>query len=130
MIDTTFREIYVDIDSDFQRFEQSKTCQHIRENMKNEKLKHLIGNVYEIYVRKSSSGNVHLRLDLENAIDVLEMFELRALFHDDTVRIAIDLRRLVLQGEDEINRIFSSKFKDGVKYEAGEWKMWYRREIE
>ena len=44
--------------------------------------------------------------------------------HDDIYRIGIDLRRLALQGEDEINRIFDMKFKNGKKYEAGNWQGW------
>ena len=115
--------IYIDIDVRFEEFVKGdlKIYELIMENMKFIEKKF---GKFLTYIRKSSSGNVHIKLDFENDISVLEHFEIRSLMHDDIYRIGIDLRRLAIQGEDEINRIFDMKFKNGVKFEAGNREEW------
>jgi hypothetical protein len=115
-------ELYVDIDQDFNRFLKSRTWDYIKENWKY--VKHLYQNQsypVMLYYRRSSSGNVHLMLKSDYQPSVIEQFQIRALLHDDPWRIGIDLRRLAIQGESEINRIFNMKVKNGVVYKVGPW---------
>ena len=115
-------ELYIDIDQDFDKFLESRTWEYIKENWKY--VKRLYQNQsYPImlYYRRSSSGNVHLMLESDYPPTVIEQFQIRALLHDDPWRIGIDLRRLTIQGEDEINRIFSMKVKNGIVYRVGPW---------
>lgn len=118
-----FREIYVDIDQSFETFNSSRTAMFIRANVV---LYNSRGNnkIDRIDIRRSSSGNVHLKIFLNLPVDFLGMMVLRSLMHDDVYRMAIDLRRSYFQGEQETNRIFSSKWKDGKEYRAGEWQRW------
>ena len=117
MITMSF-ELYIDIDQDFKEFLNSNTWSYIKQNWKYiEEFK-----LYpELYYRRSSSGHVHLKLEFQSEPDILVQFEIRALMHDDPFRIALDLRRLPIQGKDEINRIFSSKYKYGQLHSVGEW---------
>ena len=113
-------ELYVDIDQDFDKFLKSRTWDYIRQNWKY--VKHLYKSYRVVlYYRRSSSGNVHLMLKSDYRPSVIEQFEVRALLHDDPWRIGIDLRRLAIQGESEINRIFNMKVKNGVVYKVGPW---------
>ena len=120
-------ELYVDIDQDFDKFLKSRTFRYIKENWKY--VTDIIGkyiwsehfDVF-LYYRRSSSGNVHLKLEIPDNVEILDQFQIRALLHDDPWRIGIDLRRLAIQGQSEINRIFEMKVKDGVVHRVGEWK--------
>ena len=113
-------QLYVDIDQDFYRFLKSKTWQYIKDNWKHvERL--YKGYSVVLYYRRSASDHVHLMLTSEYVPPLLDQFEIRSLLHDDPWRIGIDLRRLAIQGESEINRIFNMKIKNGVVYRAGEW---------
>ncbi len=114
-------DIYIDIDIKFDLFEGSRTRELIEKNIPI--IKEKFGR-FVIYKRKSSSGNVHLKLVFDHDIAILDHFMIRSLMHDDIYRIGIDLRRLAIQGENEINRIFKAKYKNGVKYEAGNWEIW------
>ena len=117
---TMIFELYVDIDQDFDKFLKSRTCDYIRQNWKY--VKHLYQSYRVVlYYRRSSSGNVHLMLESDYRPSVIEQFQVRALLHDDPWRIGIDLRRLTIQGESEINRIFNMKVKNGVVYRVGPW---------
>ena len=111
-------ELFIDIDQDFKEFLNSNTWSYIKQNWKYiEDFK-----LYpELYYRRSSSGHVHLKLEFLTEPDILVQFEIRALMHDDPFRISLDLRRLPIQGKDEINRIFSSKYKYGQLHSVGEW---------
>ena len=111
-------ELYIDIDQDFGRFLESKTWGFIKSNWKYIEEAELFP---ELYYRRSSSGHVHLKLEFETEPDLMIQFQIRALMHDDPFRIALDLRRLPIQGKDEINRIFSSKYKNGQLNSVGEW---------
>jgi hypothetical protein len=116
-------ELYVDIDQDFDKFLKSRTFGYIKENWKY--VKGILSRyswVENLLMRRSSSGNVHLMLLIPANVPVLDQFQIRALLHDDPWRLGIDLRRLAIQGEHEINRIFEMKVKDGVVHSVGEWK--------
>ena len=116
---TMVYELYIDIDQDFKEFLKSNTWSYIKQNWKYIEEYKLFP---EVYYRMSSSGHVHLKLELQSEPDLLVQFEIRALMHDDPFRIALDLRRLPIQGKDEINRIFSSKYKNGQLNSVGEWE--------
>ena len=113
-------ELFVDIDQDFNHFLKSRTWDYIKRNWD------YVRNLYKsfevnLYYRKSSSDYVHLMLRSSYTPSVIEQFQVRALLHDDPWRIGIDLRRLAIQGEDEINRIFEMKVKNGTVYKVGPW---------
>ena len=116
-------ELYIDIDNDFEKFLISRTFGYIKQNMVEvERLLDKEENFIEkIQYRRSASGHVHLKLELDFEPDLLIAFQVRALMHDDPWRIGIDLRRLAFQGKSEINRIFSSKYRNGIMQEVGEW---------
>ena len=116
-----FKELYIDIDQDFNKFLKSRTFGYIKENWKYVKGILKMSEI-PLFYRRSSSGNVHLKLEIPDNIPVLDQFQIRALLHDDPWRIGIDLRRLAVQGEHEINRIFEMKVKDGVVHKVGEWR--------
>lgn len=112
------KEIYIDIDVKYESFRELRLYGLIKQNIPI--IKNQFGN-FEIWIRRSSSGNVHLRLNFDRDLSVLEHFQVRSLMHDDIYRIGIDLRRLAIQGENEINRIFEMKVKNGVVYKVGPW---------
>ena len=112
------REVYIDIDVKFESFKQLKVYELIKQNIPIIRKK--FGD-FDLWMRRSSSGNVHIRLDFQRDLTVLEHFQVRSMMHDDIYRIGIDLRRLTLQGENEINRIFDMKAKNGKIYRASPW---------
>ena len=120
--------LYVDIDQDFKLFLKSRTWEYIKKNWKyvidillKYQGKEYLNILLPLWYRKSSSGNVHLRLIVPSEMSVLDQFKVRALLHDDPWRMGIDLRRLAIQGEEEINRIFEMKVKNGIFYRVGPW---------
>ena len=128
-METKFKALYIDIDQDYDKFLKSRTWEYIKMNWKY--VRDIINKYPEkiedfgvpvLYYRKSSSGNVHLKVWLPDSVSVLDQFIIRSLLHDDPWRIGIDLRRLYIQGEHEINRIFEMKVKDGKVFRVGEWR--------
>lgn len=123
-----YRELYIDIDQDFNHFFGSRTWSYIKSNWKY--VTDIIGKYVSLpeyfgislYYRRSSSGNVHLKVMIPESVEVLDQFIIRSLLHDDPWRIGIDLRRLYVLGEHEINRIFEMKVKDGKVFRVGEWR--------
>ena len=114
------KEIYVDIDLKRELFRASKTWELIRKNLIEIEKRY---GKFVLYIRTSSSGNVHLKIEFENAVTVLDMFMIRSLMHDDIYRIGIDLRRLFLQGSTEINRIFDMKARGQQILQASDWEL-------
>ena len=116
-----FENIYIDIDMDYDRFPKSKTWELIQKNLP--VIEENYGT-FDLYIRRSSSGHVHLWLAFKiivKDVEILDHFVIRSLMHDDIFRIGIDLRRLFYQGPGEINRIFEMKYKNGMKHEVGKW---------
>lgn len=72
--------------------------------------------------RRSSSGNVHVRLFFPGEVSVLDAFMIRAWMFDDQTRLALDMARYLKTGDlNEMNRCFDEKGTvNGVK-KAGEW---------
>ncbi len=72
--------------------------------------------------RRSSSGNVHVRLTFPQDILVLDSFLARAWLADDLKRMRLDMMRYLSTGSlHEINRCFSEKCVGGVSHSAGPW---------
>ena len=76
--------------------------------------------VESIYIRKSSSGNIHVSIHLKHPVSFWDRVVIRAWLHDDPSRIVNDIKRFT-KGEP-IERLFSTKGTDGVFRHAGEWK--------
>ena len=72
--------------------------------------------------RRSSRGNVHVRLRFAYPISVLDGFMIRAWMMDDQTRLSLDLARYLMTDDlHEMNRCFDEKAEsDGVK-RAGPW---------
>lgn len=120
---TCYDTIYVDIDVKYDFFQTSDLFNIIKEN-----LRLLDGwKIFSaVYIRRSSSNNVHLRLNLAFGVGFEESMIIRSLLHDDPYRLAIDMRRIVFQDGEECNRIFSSK--NGRV--AGDWQLLQYKEDE
>ena len=116
--------IFVDIDQDYDRFFESKTWTHIKENLRmifdSRKMNY---GLRDIYIRKSSRGHVHLRFDFNSKMSFPDHFVFRSLMHDDPWRLSIDLRRYWTQGERGINRLFDTKIKDDDTFQSGNWTV-------
>jgi len=117
-----FKEVYVDIDLRYDTFNRTKIFKHMMDNYY--EIQTAWNNVIsEIYIRKSSSGNVHLKLVIHKDYDLTfpYMMMLRTMLFDDPLRIGLDMRRVAIRGLNEVNRIFSTKIKDGSVNHVGEW---------
>lgn len=57
---------------------------------------------YKMYIRKSSTGNTHVRIELPYKIPFTLQLMIRAYLRDDAFRITNDLRRL-LTGQDYVD---------------------------
>ena len=105
------REITLDWDLPFTHIQESilydRTVQFCKERK------------FKMFIRKSSNGNVHVRIESPYVISIMECFEIRALLGDDKARLAVDLVR-DYKGM-EINRIWDKKFKHGKLMKAGSW---------
>lgn len=78
----------------------------------------------QILIRKSSNGNVHVKIILNRNVTLLEQFEIRAVLRDDVSRIRLDLLRLWEMHED-IERLWDAKLTaDEIKV-AGDWLTVY-----
>jgi len=117
-----FKEVYVDIDLKYGTFDRTNIFKHMLDNY--HEIQSAWDNVIsEIYIRKSSSGNVHLKLVIDKDYDLTfpYMMMLRTMLFDDPLRIGLDMRRVAKHGLNEVNRIFSTKIKDGSVNHVGEW---------
>jgi len=117
-----FKEVYVDIDLKYDTFSGTKIFKHMLDNY-NEIQTAWNNIISEIYIRKSSSGNVHLKLVIDKDYDLTftYMMMLRTMLFDDPLRIGLDMRRVAVRGINEVNRIFSTKIKDGSVNHVSEW---------
>ena len=117
-------EIYIDIDTPYLIYIYS--FHYIYMKKKINYLKEVFGDI-EVYIRKSSSGNTHLKLEFKT-VEIFEGFTfydsliIRAYLDDDEKRIRADcFRYFVLNDIEETNRIFDCKIKNDIVYNAGEW---------
>lgn len=103
----------LDIDIPYEKFDFNELLN---------KINNKIGDIVKhVLIRKSSSGNVHVRIELSLNLDVYNIFKLRYYFGDDMNRIIIDMFRL--QENETIDRLWDLKFVDNKIGHAGEWVM-------
>jgi hypothetical protein len=100
------------------------TIHHTRRQL-SELIRHMEISGIKGEYRRSSSGNVHVRLTFDQDIyvlTVLDSFLIRAWLADDLMRLRLDMMRYVsTRSLHEINRCFSEKCVGGVSHSAGPW---------
>lgn len=78
--------------------------------------------VFARFIRKSSNGNVHLKIYFRSDISLFDSLLIRAYLGDDPKRLACDLRRFYLTRlEVKTGRCFDEKYQDGELHTAGPW---------
>ena len=76
-------------------------------------------------IRKSSSGNTHVRITVSGELTRIDELMIRAIMHDDSRRIRGDLERLCL-GSSVFGLIFSEKgYLPDIVKKCGEWQEVY-----
>ena len=113
--ETTTAMITVDIDEPYSEW--------TRENLpRMRKTIYRVPGVKSAFIRKSSGGNVHIRVHLDREISMFESFLLRAHFGDDAARLACDLDRFYRTGKlEDTGRTFDQKYTRGTIRYAGKW---------
>jgi hypothetical protein len=72
--------------------------------------------------RRSSNGNVHVRLFFPEDVSVLDAFMARAWLFDDQTRLSKDLARYLITDDlNEMNRCFDEKGDINGSKKAGPW---------
>jgi hypothetical protein len=122
------KEIFIDIDLRYDGFKTTKTYKLMMANLiKMVSQWHIIDDVF---IRKSASGNVHIKVVTKSEVDFVTTLIIRSMLHDDIYRIGIDLRRIAYKGLSETNRIFSTGVKDGNIGHVGDWEHLILEEID
>jgi hypothetical protein len=81
-----------------------------------------VGMRIEAKYRRSSSGNVHVRLFFPCEVTVLDAFMIRAWMFDDQTRLALDMARYLKSNDlNEMNRCFDEKGDINGSKKAGPW---------
>lgn len=100
-------------------------------------LKDNASKIRSAYIRRSSSGNTHVIVYLNEPQDDTTLYRLRYLLRDDIMRIKLDnIRDLIQSGEWSVGnyrvggaggtgRLFDWKIKNGSLSESGEWTRIY-----
>jgi hypothetical protein len=112
--------VTIDVDMFIEDWEQSqrdtakaKICQ----------MEHRFNTLIHSWYRRSSSNNVHILLEFEHSLPMLDIFLIRAFMKDDPVRLILDMHRYFrTEDVDKMNRCFDEKIHitEGVK-KAGDW---------
>ena len=117
--------IYIDIDVQIVPFIYSFHYTILK--MKIKRLMDIYGEI-QVYIRESSSGNTHVKLEF-NTVEVFEGLTfydsllIRGFLGDDSKRIRADIQRFYeMQTTEETDRIFDVKIKDNRVFNAGIWK--------
>jgi hypothetical protein len=85
-------------------------------------LKMKFGIKIEAKYRRSSSGNVHVRLFFPYEVSVLDAFMIRAWMMDDQTRLTLDMARYLKSNDlNEMNRCFDEKGTINGAKKAGPW---------
>lgn len=113
----TVRSITIDLDYPYTEYIESNHFQMIQ------KVTSEWQDVRLREIRTSPSGRVHLRIWFDKPITVLASFCRRAVLGDDPFRLACDLARLELYGDEKIGRTFDVKYVDGQQKRAGNWRI-------
>ena len=97
--------------------------------------------VVDAYIRKSSRGNTHVKINLDREYLKIQEFEFRAFLRDDPFRIKLDLVRMCIDGKlfdtggykpggaSGTQRLWDWKIIDTEMYQASDWvKIWEKEE--
>lgn len=85
-------------------------------------LSEILGIKIPAKYRRSSNGNVHVRLFFHEEISVLDAFMIRAWMFDDQTRLSLDMARYLKTNDlNEMNRCFDEKGTVNGAKKAGEW---------
>ena len=81
-----------------------------------------VAGVTAAFIRRSSGGNVHIKIHLDHYVTVFESFMIRAFLCDDAARLACDLDRYYRTGDlENTGRTFNTKYTRGEVRIAGKW---------
>jgi hypothetical protein len=110
--------ITLDHDIEFDTYKESVTFDILKKWYLEWK-QHIVG----IWYRKSSNGNVHIKIEWVQPLDPLRWFELRAWLRDDVYRLRIDMCR-DYQG-DQVNRLWDEKYNSATQElkKAEDWQV-------
>ena len=108
--------ITLDHDVPYQEYRQSAKGKLVLEFCKTFELR--------CWYRRSSTGNVHVAIELET--DFLRELEIRAILLDDPMRILNDLRRHAFHVPT--GRLWDAKVTREGQKKAGEWEILYSPE--
>ena len=76
------------------------------------------------WIRRSASGNVHIKIESDREFTLFESFCIRAYLGDDSSRISHDLSRLYQFSDlGMIGRLFDEKMTDRLLKKAGDWEV-------
>lgn len=95
------KEITLDYDIEFSTFKRSYTYRRLAFYVAN------TVNVVSAYMRKSATGNTHVKLGLHEPVEFYRRIEIRAYLREDAYRIVNDLSRHYLKQHTDV--IFDSK---------------------
>jgi len=85
-----------------------------------EKIKDILDDlVSKIFVRKSASGNIHIKVQLSEQIPLFYTLIFRYYLHDDTHRILLDIIRIT--SNLPYDRLWDYKYQNGKYGYASEW---------
>ena len=86
-----------------------------------EKIKDTLDDlVSKIFVRKSSSGNIHIKVQLTQEIPVFYALIFRYYLNDDVHRILLDIIRITTNSP--FDRLWDFKYQNGKQGYAQEWQ--------
>lgn len=115
-----YDRITIDLDYKFEEFKAVMLPDYKREMLARLMKRY---SVRQMFMRRSSRGNTHVRIELSRPVNFLDSLVIRAVMCDDPARIACDLDRYHEFGnDDQTNRCFDEKIKDGEKHSAGIWE--------
>lgn len=95
------KEITLDYDIEYSTFKRSYTYRRLAFYVAN------TVNVVSAYMRKSATGNTHVKLVLHEPVEFYRRIEIRAYLREDAYRIVNDLSRHYLKQHTDV--IFDSK---------------------
>jgi hypothetical protein len=104
--------IFIDIDKPFSEFSQDSIAEKID----------AIPWVTARWFRRSSGGNIHIKLMGKTDISLLDSLCIRAYLGDDPKRIVCDLERFYKSRlVSKTGRCFDEKYMNGILFTAGGW---------
>jgi hypothetical protein len=101
-----------------------------------ERLDDIIGTFgnFNTWSRPSPNKRIHLKCILERQLSDFECFQFRAIMGDDPMRVAIDLKRYVIDGIFETDRLWDTKIEvtgtSVIINESGEWEDYIWKNVE